>query len=46
LSIILEGSYHDQELYEILFRCVMLPVQSLNGGVDFIFGAGSHKIIA
>tara|TARA_B100002003_G_scaffold232664_1_gene244702 strand:+ start:362 stop:814 length:453 start_codon:yes stop_codon:yes gene_type:complete len=41
-----EGRYRDQDLGEILFRCVMMPVQAMNDGVDFIFGAYSHKITA
>ena len=43
-SITFEGSYHDQELHEILFRCIMMPMQSLNGEVGFIFGTGSQKM--
>jgi len=45
-SVPLEGSYHDENLREILFRCVMMPVQSLSGEMDFIFGAYSHKVAA
>ncbi|NQV59671.1 MAG: hypothetical protein HQ502_08380 [Alphaproteobacteria bacterium] len=41
-----EGSYCDQDLREILFRCVMMPVRAMNDGVNFIFGAYSHKVSA
>jgi hypothetical protein len=41
-----EGSYHDEDLHEILFRCVMMPVQAMNDGVEFVFGAYSHKVAA
>ena len=41
-----EGSYRDDADHEILFRCVMMPVRAPNDGVDFIYGAYSHKIAA
>ncbi len=39
-----EGSYHDPDFREVLFRCVMLPVQSPNDSGDFIYGGYSQKI--
>ena len=44
--VTVEGSYHDEGLSEFLFRCVMMPVQALNNGADFVYGAYSHKIAA
>ena len=39
-----EGSYHDEILGEVLFSCIMMPVQSSNDSGSFIYGAYSHKV--
>ncbi|MDP6564939.1 MAG: hypothetical protein QF578_08955 [Alphaproteobacteria bacterium] len=44
--VLIDGSYHDRDGREVLFRCTMMPVQSLGDGPDFIYGAYSHKIVA
>ncbi|MBT4490577.1 MAG: hypothetical protein HOK30_23945 [Rhodospirillaceae bacterium] len=41
-----EGSYQHPELREVLFRCIMMPVQGINEGGNFVCGAYSHKIAA
>lgn len=40
-----EGRYHDRDLSEVWFRCVMMPVQAMNDGVGLVYGAYSHKYV-
>ena len=40
----IDGSYQDGDSGEVLFRCVMMPVRGSAGGVNFIYGAYSHKM--
>jgi hypothetical protein len=40
----IEGSYHNPDLSEILFRGVMLPMQAPISGGNFIYGGYSQKI--
>ena len=39
-----EGSYRNEADREVLFRCIMMPVRTMNDAVDFVYGAYSHRI--